>query len=233
MSEFIVETRALRKSYRTGHAPQEVLCGVDLRVRRGEFVSVMGPSGCGKSTLLHLVGALDRPTSGQVLVDGRDLGGLSGAELTTVRRDRVGFVFQRFNLLGALSAEGNLAVACRIRRDGRKLHLRAAELLRRFGLERKKHLRPQQLSIGEQQRVAIARAVLHQPAIVLADEPTGNLDSENADNVLDVLCELNRDSGQTVVMVTHNAEAAARGSRIVHMKDGLLLDGAPPREETT
>ncbi|HUV39352.1 MAG TPA: ATP-binding cassette domain-containing protein, partial [Planctomycetota bacterium] len=124
-------------------------------------------------------------------------------------------------------------VACRIRRDGAKFHARAAELLRRFGLERKKHLKPSQLSIGEQQRVAIARAVLHQPAIVLADEPTGNLDSENADNVLDVLCELNRDSGQTVVMVTHNAEAAARGSRIVHMKDGLLLDGAPPREETT
>ena len=230
MSDYIVETRDLRKSYRAGHAPQEVLCGVNLCVREGEFVSVMGPSGCGKSTLLHLLGALDRPTAGQVLIDGRDLGGLSGSELTALRRDRVGFVFQRFNLLSPLSAEGNLAVACRIRRDGLKLHERVGVLLERFGLDGKKHLRPSQLSIGEQQRVAIARAVLHEPAIVLADEPTGNLDSANSGNVLDVLCELNRDTGQTVVMVTHNAEAAARASRIVHMKDGLLLDGTPEEE---
>ena len=225
MSEFIVETRDLRKSYRTGHAPQEVLCGVDLRVRAGEFVSIMGPSGCGKSTLLHLLGALDRPSSGVVLIDGRDLGELTGGELTTLRRDRVGFVFQHFNLLGAMSAEGNLAIACRIRRDGAKLRNRVGELLRRVGLDGKKHLRPSQLSMGEQQRVAIARAVLHEPALVLADEPTGNLDSENADNVLDVLGELNRDTGQAVIMVTHNPLAAERASRVVHMKDGRLLDG--------
>jgi putative ABC transport system ATP-binding protein len=224
MTDFIVETRRLRKSYLTGHAPDEVLRGVDLRVSPGEFLVVMGPSGSGKSTLLHLVGALDRPSAGEVIIEGRNLSACAQRELTAIRRDRIGFVFQRFNLLGSLSARGNLEVAARIRPGGAALKGRIDEVLKRVGLDGKRHLRPGQLSIGEQQRVAVARAVLHSPALVLADEPTGNLDSANAEAVMDLLCELNRESGQTVIMVTHNAEAASRGSRIVHMKDGVLVD---------
>jgi putative ABC transport system ATP-binding protein len=224
MNDFIVETRGLRKSYVTGHAPDEVLRGVDLRVSAGEFLVVMGPSGSGKSTLLHLLGALDRPSAGEVVIEGRRLSDCSDRELTRIRRDRIGFVFQRFNLLGSLSARGNLELATRIRPDGAALRPRIDEVLKRVGLDGKRHLRPGQLSIGEQQRLAVARAVLHRPALVLADEPTGNLDSANARTVLDLLGELNRDSGQTVIMVTHNAEAALRGSRIVHMKDGVLVD---------
>jgi putative ABC transport system ATP-binding protein len=224
MSDFIVETIDLHKSYFTGHAPDEVLKGVNFRVKPGEFVAVMGPSGCGKSTLLHLLGALDRPTSGHVLIDGHDLDGLTPRERTVLRRDRVGFVFQRFNLLGTLSAEQNLLISLRIRSNGKPLRARVDELLESVGLSAKKRLRPGQLSIGEQQRVAIARAVLHSPAVLLADEPTGNLDSTNAARVLDLLCRLNRDAGQTVILVTHNEEAAGRASRIVHMRDGVLLD---------
>lgn len=224
MTEPIVRTLGLRKSYVTGHAPDEVLRGVELTVQPGEFLVVMGPSGSGKSTLLHLIGALDRPTAGEVIVEGRKLSACSDRELTAIRRDRIGFVFQRFNLLGSLSARGNLRIAAHIRPGGASLKSRVDEVLARVGLDGKTHLRPGQLSTGEQQRVAVARAVLHAPALVLADEPTGNLDSANAETVLDLLCELNRESGQTVIMVTHNAEAAARGSRIVHMKDGVLVD---------
>ena len=198
---------------------------MDLRVRTAEFLVVMGPSGCGKSTLLHLVGALDRPDYGDVIIEGRKLADCSDRELTEIRRDRIGFVFQRFNLLGSLSAQGNLEVALRIRPNGAALRERIEEVFRRVGLDGKRQLRPGQLSIGEQQRVAVARAVLHRPALLLADEPTGNLDSANAEAVLDLLDELNREFGQTVIMVTHNAEAASRGSRIVHMKDGVLFDG--------
>jgi putative ABC transport system ATP-binding protein len=225
MDDFILEAADLRKSYRVPGTATEVLRGVNLAVRPGEFVVVMGPSGCGKSTLLHLLGALDRPTSGRVFIDGRDLGALDRRELTAIRRDRVGFVFQRFNLLGHLSAEANLDVACRIRPGGARLRTRIGELLARVGLDGKRRLRASRLSTGEQQRVAIARAVLHAPAILLADEPTGNLDSANSANVLDLLSELNRARGQTVVMVTHNNEVASRGSRVVRMKDGLLTDG--------
>ena len=220
-----VETRGLEKTYRVGRLSVPVLRGVDLRIEAGEFVAVMGPSGCGKSTLLHLIGGLTSPTAGQVLIDGADLGALSDREVVRVRREKIGFVFQRFNLLPTLSAAGNLRLALTLR-GIRPQADHVAALLARVGLDGKGAFRPRVLSVGEQQRVAIARAVVHEPAILLADEPTGNLDTAAADNVLDCVTELNRRRGQTILMVTHNREVAARAHRIIHLRDGRIVDPA-------
>jgi putative ABC transport system ATP-binding protein len=224
-----IETRNLEKTYRQGRVSVPVLRGVDLQVERGEFVAVMGPSGCGKSTLLYLIAGLTRPTAGQVLIDGVDLAGLRDREVVRLRREKTGFVFQRFNLLPTLSAHWNLRLALAIRGAARDAHHpvareddRVRALLRRVGLDGKASFRPRALSMGEQQRVAIARAVVHSPAILLADEPTGNLDSAAADVVLDLLGELNREIGQTILMVTHNREVAARTHRIIHLRDGRV-----------
>jgi putative ABC transport system ATP-binding protein len=199
------------------------LRGVSLAVQEGEFVAVMGPSGCGKSTMLHLMGGLLTPTKGRILIDGEDLTAASDAKRTDIRRRKIGFVFQRFNLFPTLTAEGNLRLAERIHGNGADDPDRRREILRMLHLEDKMHHKPLELSGGEQQRVALARAVVNRPAIVLADEPTGNLDSENSELVLKMFRELNDRFNQTIIMITHNPEAAAACQRIIQMRDGHIV----------
>ncbi len=220
-----LETKGVTKAYRSGKVEVWALRGVDLQVHQGEFVAIMGPSGCGKSTLLHILGGLTAPTSGEVWVDGVNISSLSDAMRTKVRRDKIGFVFQRFNLLPTLSAQGNLEIARFIHGNGstNKAFNSSKELLGLLGLEHKLKSKPVELSGGEQQRVALARAVINRPAILLADEPTGNLDSENSQIVLRMLQELNAKFGQTIILITHNPEAAAVAHRVVAMKDGRVL----------
>jgi len=220
--ETILEARGLTKVYRTDAAPTAALRGVDLAVRPGEFVSVMGPSGCGKSTLLYLLGLLATPTEGTVVLAGTDTGAISDGRRTLLRRRHVGFVFQRFNLLAALSAEENVALALRIRHEA--VQSRACEMLAAVGLEEKRRRRPGELSVGEQQRVAIARALVTRPDVLLADEPTGNLDSEASERVLDLIGRFHRDAGQTIVLITHNEKVAERAERLLRMRDGRIAD---------
>jgi putative ABC transport system ATP-binding protein len=222
MTEPILETRGLTKVYRGDGADTPALRGVDLAVLRGEFVSIMGPSGCGKSTLLVLLGLLDTPTEGVVCVAGANTGGLSDAGRTRLRREHIGFVFQRFNLLPTISAEDNVALPLRLRR--RPVGDAARAMLAAVGLDDKRRRRPNQLSVGEQQRVAIARALVTRPGVLLADEPTGNLDSAASERVLDLVCGFHHDAGQTIVLITHNEQVAARGDRLVRMRDGRILD---------
>jgi putative ABC transport system ATP-binding protein len=223
--ESILKTENLWKVYRQGKVEVPALRGVSVDVPPGEFLAVMGPSGCGKSTLLHVIGGLASPTRGRVLLDGNDLSALSDAERTRLRRHKVGFVFQRFNLLPTLSARDNIALAQHIHGDGFDPH-RFEVVTTMLGLSGRLTHKPSELSGGEQQRVAIARAIINEPKIVLADEPTGNLDSKSSDNVLAMLRRLNQDLGQTIVMITHNPDAAAFGHRVLHMRDGLVVDGA-------
>jgi putative ABC transport system ATP-binding protein len=224
--EPILKTEGLWKTYRSGKVETSALCGVNFEVLPGEFVAVMGPSGCGKSTLLYVIGGLARATKGRVLVDGNDLAAMSDAERTKLRRHKVGFVFQRFNLLPTLDAFGNIAIAQHIHGDGFDPH-RFERVTEMLGLTHRLRHRPSEMSGGEQQRVAIARAIINEPKIVLADEPTGNLDTKNSDAVLNMLSQLNRELGQTIVMITHNPEAAAYCQRVVHMRDGVIVDGVP------
>ena len=220
----ILSTVDLKKSYRVGKLDVPALRGVTLDVDEGEFVAVMGPSGCGKSTLLHLLGGLLSPTSGQIVIDGEDLSKVSDARRTDIRRRKIGFVFQRFNLFPTLSAEGNLKLAEKIHtRNGAKSAEKRREILRLLKLEDKMHHKPLELSGGEQQRVALARAIVNSPAIILADEPTGNLDTENSRIVLDMFNELNEKFNQTIIMITHNPEAAAACSRTIQMLDGHVV----------
>ena len=220
----IVVTADLRMAYGGGEVDGIALRGVDMTVKEGEFVAVVGPSGCGKSTLLHLLGGLMIPSSGTVIIDGQDLSAISDAERTEVRRNKIGFVFQRFNLLPTLTAEQNIELANRIHGNGHSHVNKARDILRLLGLEHKLHHKPSELSGGEQQRVALARAVITRPAILLADEPTGNLDSENSQMVLKMLQELNQKFNQTIVMITHDPEAAGIASRILEMRDGKILN---------
>ncbi len=215
----------LKKSYKVGKLDVPVLRGLDFDVNEGEFVAIMGPSGCGKSTLLHLLGGLLSPTSGSILIDGEDLARVSDARRTDIRRRKIGFVFQRFNLFPTLSAEGNLKLAEKIHTgNGGKSAVRRREVLRLLKLEDKMHHKPLELSGGEQQRVALARAIVNGPAIILADEPTGNLDTENSQVVLDMFKELNEKFNQTIIMITHNPEAAAVCSRTIQMRDGHIVN---------
>jgi len=201
----------------------EALRGVSLELERGDFAAVMGPSGCGKSTLLHLCGAMDRPTSGSVEIEGKEVGGLSDEELTRLRRERIGFVFQFFNLLPTLTVTENIELPLLLAgREGGASRRRAHELAERVSLGHRLRHYPQQLSGGEMQRAAIARALVHQPAIVVADEPTGNLDSENGERVLDLLCGLNAELRVPVLLATHDAAVARRASRICRMRDGRV-----------
>ncbi|MCM3872978.1 MAG: ABC transporter ATP-binding protein [Pyrinomonadaceae bacterium] len=222
----ILQADNLVKVYRVGKVDVPALRGVSLHVQEGEFVAIMGPSGCGKSTMLHLLGGLLTPTSGKIIVDGEDLTAATDAKRTDIRRRKIGFVFQRFNLFPTLTAEGNLRLAERIHGNGGDDSGRRREVLRLLGLEDKLHHKPLELSGGEQQRVALARAVVTRPAIVLADEPTGNLDSENSALVLNMFQELNYRFNQTIVMITHNPEAAAMCRRIVQMRDGHIVEPA-------
>jgi putative ABC transport system ATP-binding protein len=224
--EPILKTENLWKVYRSGKLEVPALRGVNVEVFPGEFVAVMGPSGCGKSTLLHVIGGLAQATRGHVFLDGNDLAAMSDGERTKLRRHKVGFVFQRFNLLPTLDARGNIALAQHIHGDGFDPH-RFDVVTRMLGLTERLHHKPSELSGGEQQRVAIARAIINEPKIVLADEPTGNLDTQNSENVLAMLRQLNRDLDQTIVMITHNPDAAAYGHRVLHMRDGVVVDGVP------
>jgi putative ABC transport system ATP-binding protein len=223
----IVIAENLKKVYRVGKVDVPALRGVSLEVQEGELLAVMGPSGCGKSTMLHLLGGLLTPTGGRIVVDGDDMTAASDARRTDIRRRKIGFVFQRFNLFPTLTAEGNLRLAERIHANGADDPERRREILRLLRLEDKMHHKPLELSGGEQQRVALARAVVTRPAIVLADEPTGNLDSENSAIVLKMFQELNYRFNQTIIMITHNPEAAAVCRRIIQMRDGLIV---PPHE---
>jgi len=220
----IIEIRGLRKVYRVGRVDVEALRGVDLDVGRGEFLSIVGPSGSGKSTLFHIVGGLTPPTAGVVRVGGEDVGAMSDAERTRMRKSTVSFVFQKFNLLPNLTAGDNIELA---RYLGGKNHTKDAgfqEALNLLGIAHRLAHKPSELSGGEQQRVAIARAIVNHPAILLADEPTGNLDTANSRTVLEVLRDLNERLGQTILMITHNPEAAAYGHRTVHMQDGRITE---------
>ncbi len=223
-----LETLGLRMEYPMGKVKVQALRGVDLEVHQGEFLSIMGPSGCGKSTFLHLIGGLLTPTGGEVWVGGQNMTRMADGERTQVRKEKIGFVFQRFNLFPTLTVEGNLKLAERIYNDGRMgkngHSARRDEILSAVGLEDKKYHKPTELSGGEQQRVALARAIIHRPNLLLADEPTGNLDSENSDAVLGLLKELNQRFGQTVIMITHDSWAAEHSDRILFMKDGKIDD---------
>jgi putative ABC transport system ATP-binding protein len=220
----IIEVRGLHKTYHMGKVGVEALRGVDLHVEAGDFLTVVGPSGSGKSTLFHIIGGLTPPTSGDVRVAGRDLTRLTEAGRTQLRKRSVGFVFQRFNLLPNLTARDNIAVARYIAGTPTKPDPNFEEMLGFLGIANRLDHKPNALSGGEQQRVAIARAVVNHPAILLADEPTGNLDTENSRVVLELLKNLNERFGQTTLMITHNPEAAAYGHHTVHMRDGKIIE---------
>ena len=221
----IIEVRELRKIYRVGDVDVAALRGLDLDVLPAEFLSIVGPSGSGKSTLFHIIGGLAPPTSGRVRVADRDLATMTEAGRTRLRRRTVSFVFQKFNLLPNLTARDNIAVARHLAGLELKPDAQFEEVVRLLGIARRLDHKPNALSGGEQQRVAIARAIVNHPAILLADEPTGNLDTENSKAVLEVLRDLNERLGQTILMITHNPEAAAYGHRTVHMRDGRIVDG--------
>ncbi len=219
----VLEAKAIRKQYKMGSHSVDALAGVDFLVEQGEFVAIMGPSGSGKSTLLHLIGGLDKATEGEVTIAGQPLSLLKDTQITLLRRRNVGFVFQFFNLLPTLTAEENITLPLLI--DGknlRKYQERLTALLDLIGLTDRRSHKPEQLSGGEQQRVALARALITEPAIVLADEPTGNLDSKTGTTIMELLRRSCDELGQTVIVVTHDPRAAAYADRVVFLRDGLI-----------
>jgi putative ABC transport system ATP-binding protein len=219
----IIEVRGLTKTYQVGDVPVHALRGVDLQIGKGEFVAIIGASGSGKSTLFHILGGLTPMTSGTVKIDGRDLAGMTNAERTELRKTTVGFVFQKYNLLPTLSAEDNIRIVQYIADREAAFDPAFQEVLSLLGIaDRLKH-KPRALSGGQQQRVAIARGIVNSPAILLADEPTGNLDSENSAAVLKLMKDLNQRLGQTILMITHDAEAAGYADRVVRMRDGRIV----------
>jgi putative ABC transport system ATP-binding protein len=224
----LLETIDLKKNYRIGKIEVEALRGVSVRIQAGELAAIMGPSGCGKSTLMHLLGAMTHATSGQILIEGKDTANMNDAERTDFRRKKVGFVFQKFNLLPALTARQNIQVAQKIfgapQTPESRAHLE--EIVNLLQIGNKLDRRPSELSGGEQQRVAIARAVTNSPAILLADEPTGALDSKNSEIVLRMFQELNQRLKQTILLVTHNPELATYTNRLIEMRDGLIVKAA-------
>jgi putative ABC transport system ATP-binding protein len=230
----ILQTVDLKKTYRVGSVDVQALRGVDIQIGEGELAAIMGPSGSGKSTLMHLLGAMARPTSGQVFIEGQDIATLNDYGRTQIRRRKIGFVFQKFNLLPTLTAGANIAVARRI--HGEALggaddqHLR--EILELLVISDKMGRKPSELSGGEQQRVTIARAVVNRPAILLADEPTGALDTRNSEIVLNMFRELNRKFKQTIILVTHNPELAHYTDRLIEMRDGRVVQDSETARNT-
>lgn len=221
----LIQIENLSKIYGKGDTAVTALSNIQLTVKAGEFVSIMGPSGCGKSTLLHLLGGLDRASGGRVLIDGQDLAKLNDTQLTELRRRKIGFVFQFFNLIPVLDATENAALPLVL--DGKpaaQANAQAAEWLTKVGLGNRLKHRPHQLSGGQQQRVAVARALVTNPALVLADEPTGNLDSHASDEIANLLRQVSDDWGRAVVMVTHDARIAAYADRLIFLKDGVITD---------
>jgi len=222
--QVVIETQDLTRTYRLGTTEVQALRGVSVQVAQGEFVALMGPSGSGKSTMMHLLGCLDTPSSGRYVLEGRDVSRLSVDERAAVRNRRIGFVFQTFNLLPRLNALDNVMLPLLYRGRETEVKRRALDALKRVGLERRAHHRPMELSGGERQRVAIARALIADPALILADEPTGNLDSHTGQEIMHLLIELSQ-AGRTIIMVTHDASVAAHAQRIVHMRDGQIVVG--------
>jgi putative ABC transport system ATP-binding protein len=222
-AECIIQIRDLKKTYRVGQVDVHALRGVDLDVKAGEFLSIIGPSGSGKSTLFHIIGGLTPPTEGTVRVAGKNLAAMTDADRTRMRRRTVGFVFQKFNLLPNLTARDNIAVSRYLGGSNATPDPQFDDVLKVLGVAARLDHKPNALSGGEQQRIAIARAIVNHPAILLADEPTGNLDTENSKAVLEVLRDLNGRLGQTILMITHNPEAAAYGHRTVQMRDGRVV----------
>lgn len=220
----IIAIEELRKTYRVGKVDVQALRGVDLAVARGEFLSIVGPSGSGKSTLFHIIGGLTPPTEGKVVVANQDLAAMTDADRTRLRKRTVGFVFQKFNLLPNLTARDNIAIARHIGGTDPEPSADFVAVLESLGIANRLDHKPNALSGGEQQRVAIARAIVNRPAILLADEPTGNLDTENAKAVLSILRDLNERLGQTILMITHNPEAATYGHHTLHMRDGKIIE---------
>ena len=223
MTEVIAKN--LTKTYRVGEIEVHALRGVDLKIEAGEFVAIVGPSGSGKSTLFNILGGLTPPTSGTVLIDGRDLVKMSEADRTQLRKTTVGFVFQKYNLLPTLTGADNIEIARHIagKKNGHQPDAQFQEILKLLGIAGRLNHKPRALSGGEQQRIAIARALVNHPALLLADEPTGNLDTENSTAVLSVMQGLNKRLGQTILMITHDPEAAAYADRIITMRDGRVV----------
>lgn len=219
-----IQAQQVWKIYRNGHIRVEALRGIDMAVAEGEMVAIMGPSGCGKTTLLNCLAGLDSVDEGDIFIQGDNLRDLSDNERTSYRAKHMGFVFQDFNLLPMLSAVENVELPMLVARvPGGKARKRALEMLERVGLADRARHRPAELSGGQRQRVTVARALTNDPAIVWADEPTGNLDSEAANDVMDLLCRFNQENGQTFVIVTHDLEVGKRANRIIHMRDGNIV----------
>jgi len=224
MDGLVIITTDLTKIYKMGSVEVKALCGVSFTIQRGEIVSIMGPSGSGKSTLMNLLGCLDRPTSGDYILDGEQVSKLNDDQLASIRNRKVGFVFQNFNLLTRISALANVELPLRYSGTNLDRIQRARESLESVGLgDRMKH-RPTELSGGQQQRVAIARALVNDPAILMADEPTGNLDSKSGKEIMDLILHLNRERGTTIIIVTHDPKIAAQTSRTIRLRDGELED---------
>ena len=224
----IILAEDLRKTYHVGKVDVPALRGVSFTIERGEFVSIVGPSGSGKSTLFYILGGLTQADAGRIVIDGQDFAKLSDAERTRMRKRKIGFVFQKYNLLPTLDAISNIRIAQDIagtNSTGQDGYIQ--KIVEMLGIAQRLHHRPAELSGGEQQRVALARALINRPAIVLADEPTGNLDTKNSEIVLKMLRQSNQELKQTVLMITHNPEAAAYGDRIIHMRDGQIVGEGP------
>ncbi|MDP6044322.1 MAG: ABC transporter ATP-binding protein [Phycisphaerae bacterium] len=219
--QYILTAKGVYKSYGREPAKVEVLHGLDLAVRPGEFLAIMGPSGCGKSTLMHILGLISSPDSGIVTIDSKPVTN-SNRRRTQLRRTMIGLVFQRFNLISVLNAEDNVKMSLKVR--GIRPDGRTGDLLESLGVSHVAKRKPSEMSIGEQQRVAVARALAHRPKVLLADEPTGSLDSVSGHALMDILKKTNRDDGQTIVMITHSAELAQYADRTVYMQDGLLIE---------
>jgi len=223
MNDWVVEANQLTKVYRMGEVDVHALRGVTLQIERGEVVSIMGPSGSGKSTLMNILGCLDQPSTGEYCLDGQDVAGMSDDQLATVRNRKVGFIFQSFNLLSRTSALSNVELPMRYSPpNGKSRRQRATEALIAVGLGDRLHHRPNELSGGQQQRVAIARALVNQPSMIMADEPTGNLDSRSGEEIMELLLRLNRERNVTLIIVTHDPDVASQTGRVVHIRDGQV-----------
>jgi putative ABC transport system ATP-binding protein len=221
-TDYVIQAKELCKIFKMGEVEVRALCGVSLNIKRGEVLAIMGPSGSGKSTLMNLLGCLDRPTRGEYILDGEMVSRLNDDELAEIRNRKVGFVFQNFNLLPRMTALGNVELPLRYSGENGSRHDKAKKSLQDVGLADRMDHKPMELSGGQQQRVAIARALVNHPAIIMADEPTGNLDSKSGREIMDLLINLNKVSGTTLIIVTHDPNVAARARRVIQLYDGLI-----------